>query len=83
VWPEGFFVGTHGLKAGFARFQTQMQLDVASLTIVLQRITAPALTEHEIRNALSAPDLVQLGNAATDFLLPKSARPENADAPQE
>jgi hypothetical protein len=59
------------------------QMDVSALTTVLPRITAPALTEQEIRNALSAPDLFQLGAAVADFLIPKSARAENADAPQE
>jgi hypothetical protein len=59
------------------------QMDVAALTTVLPRITAPALTEQDIRNTLVAPDLFQLGAAVADFLIPKSARAENADAPQE
>ncbi|MDR2164670.1 MAG: phage tail assembly protein [Zoogloeaceae bacterium] len=54
------------------------QMDVAALTTVLPRITDPALTEIEIRNALSAPDLFQLGAAVSAFLLPKSAQAEDA-----
>jgi hypothetical protein len=55
------------------------QLDVAALTTVLPRITVPALTEQEIRNALCAPDLFQLGTAVADFLIPKSARASMPD----
>ena len=50
------------------------QLDVVALTTVLPRITEPALTEIEIRNTLSAPDLFQIGSEVVDFLVPKSAR---------
>ena len=58
------------------------QLDVSALTTVLPRITVPALTEQEIRNALSAPDLFQLGAAVVDFLLPKSARADSDALPE-
>ena len=59
------------------------QMDVAALTTVLPRITDPALTESEIRNALSAPDLFQFGAAVADFLVPKSARAETPDVQAE
>jgi hypothetical protein len=59
------------------------QMDASALTTVLPRITTPALTEQEIRNALSAPDLFQLGTLVADFLIPKSVRAESTDAPPE
>jgi hypothetical protein len=58
------------------------QMDTLSLTTVLPRITDPALTEPEIRNSLSAPDLFQIGAEVVDFLVPKSAR-VRADAATE
>jgi hypothetical protein len=60
-----------------------VQMDAIALTMVLPRVTSPALTEQEIRSALSSPDLFQLGKVVSDFLVPQSVRAENADAPQE
>lgn len=50
-----------------------MSLDVAALCKVLPRITTPALTTQDVNN-LEPSDLVQLGTAFLDFLLPNSAR---------
>ena len=53
-----------------------MQMDVGALTVVLPRVTDPALTEHEIRTALHPADLVQLGAEVSVFLAPKSMTQE-------
>ncbi|GHE20121.1 phage tail assembly protein [Halomonas urumqiensis] len=50
-----------------------LQMDVQALTKVLPRITEPALTEPELR-AMDPADLVQLGNAVSNFLLPRRMR---------
>lgn len=52
-----------------------MQMDVLALRKVLPRITAPALTDHEI-GLLDPADLVQLGSEVAGFLLPKSLKAE-------
>jgi hypothetical protein len=50
-----------------------LQMDVAALTVVLPRVTTPALTAQDVAR-LDPADLVQLGSAVSDFLLPKAAR---------
>ncbi|WP_296250330.1 phage tail assembly protein [Pseudomonas sp. UBA4194] len=50
-----------------------LQMDVLALRKVLPRITAPALTDHEI-GQMDPADLVQMATAVTGFLLPKSAK---------
>lgn len=50
-----------------------LQLNTDALTRVLPRITAPALTEADIR-ALDPADLVQLGGAVANFLVSKRLR---------
>ena len=50
-----------------------VNLDVDALQRVLPRIASPMLTEHDIAK-LDPADLVQLGGAFADFLLPKAAR---------
>lgn len=47
-----------------------MNLDVTALHKVLPRVTTPSLTEAEAR-ALDIVDLVQLGTALNNFLVPK------------
>ena len=47
-----------------------MNLDVASLHKVLPRITTPALTEAEVKT-IDIVDLIQLGTALNNFLIPK------------
>lgn len=44
-------------------------LNVSSLEVVLPRITAPTITENEVRN-LHPADLVQLGTQVVNFLVP-------------
>lgn len=50
-----------------------LQMDVAALTLVLPRVTTPTLTAQDVAR-LDPADLVQLGTAVSDFLLPKAAR---------
>lgn len=50
-----------------------LQMDVASLHLVLPRITVPALTKVEVEQ-LDPADLVQLGTEVAGFLLPKTAQ---------
>ncbi|CAN7191507.1 phage tail assembly protein [Trinickia sp. LjRoot230] len=50
-----------------------VNLDVDALGKVLPRISSPALTEYDVRE-LDPADLVQLGVAFADFLLPNRAR---------
>ncbi|MCL2020927.1 MAG: phage tail assembly protein [Betaproteobacteria bacterium] len=71
--------GTGWLK-GIKLFDL-MQMDTTALTIVLPRITDPALTEQEIRALLHPADLVQLGAEVAGFLAPKSLTA--ADTPPE
>ncbi|MGL6554425.1 phage tail assembly protein [Aeromonas veronii] len=47
-----------------------VQLDVNALTKLLPRITTPMLTEADII-ALDPADLMQLGQEAANFLVPK------------
>ncbi|WP_413615746.1 phage tail assembly protein [Halomonas cupida] len=53
-----------------------LQMQVSALTVVLPRITEPALTESEIRE-LDPADLVQLGGTLVGFLVPKKTREAN------
>jgi hypothetical protein len=46
-----------------------LQLNVSALEVLLPRITAPAITEPEVRN-LHPADLVQLGSQVINFLVP-------------
>jgi hypothetical protein len=50
-----------------------VNLDVDALGKVLPRISTPTLTEFDVR-AMDPADLVQLGVAFADFLLPNLAR---------
>lgn len=50
-----------------------MSLDVSALCKVLPRVSSPALTPQEL-NGMDPSDLVQLGTAFLDFLLPNSVR---------
>lgn len=50
-----------------------VNLDVDALGKVLPRISTPTLTEYDVRE-LDPADLVQLGVAFADFLLPNRAR---------
>jgi hypothetical protein len=50
-----------------------LQMDVTALTVVLPRVTTPALTAQDVAR-LDPADLVQLGSVVSDFLLPKAAR---------
>jgi len=47
--------------------------DVDTLTVVLPRITLPALTTQDCK-ALSLPDLIALAGKVVGFLSPKSAQ---------
>lgn len=47
--------------------------DVDTLTVVLPRITLPALTMQDCK-ALSLPDLIALAGKVVGFLSPKSAQ---------
>nr|WP_245747101.1 phage tail assembly protein [Paraburkholderia lycopersici] len=63
-------------KAGELRGTTLnalVNLDVDALAKVLPRISSPMLTEHDIRE-MDPADLVQMGVAFADFLLPNRAR---------
>jgi len=53
-----------------------LRMDVSALHLVLPRITAPTLTQHDV-SQMDPADLMQLGTAVTNFLLPKSAREES------
>jgi hypothetical protein len=55
-----------------------MQMDASALTVVLPRLTGPALTEADIRTRLHPADLFQLGSEIAGFLLPKSLRTEES-----
>lgn len=50
-----------------------MSMDVTALCKVLPRVTSPALTVQDLTN-MDPSDLVQLGSAFLDFLLPNSVR---------
>ena len=50
-----------------------VNLDVDALGKVLPRISTPMLTEYEVRD-MDPADLVQLGVAFADFLLPNRVR---------
>ncbi|MFL9993058.1 phage tail assembly protein [Paraburkholderia sediminicola] len=63
-------------KAGELRgtsLNALVNLDVDALGKVLPRIASPMLTEFDVRD-LDPSDLVQLGVAFADFLLPNRAR---------
>ncbi|WP_413493131.1 phage tail assembly protein [Morganella psychrotolerans] len=53
------------------RLVALMDMDVTSMTEVLPRITAPALTKPEIM-AMAPGDLLNLSIEVVNFLLPKS-----------
>ncbi|MCL2876647.1 MAG: phage tail assembly protein [Betaproteobacteria bacterium] len=57
-----------------------LQADTDALTIVLQRTTTPALTEHEIRVKLDSYDLMQAANVVASFFTKKS-NDENGESP--
>lgn len=68
-------VGLRRPKAGELRganLAEPLQMDVATLTRVLPRITTPPLTEADVAN-LDPADLLQMGSAVAGFLLPKAA----------
>lgn len=52
-----------------------LQADVASLHMVLPRLTVPILTEDEIK-ALDVADLFAAGNALGDFFIKKDSEKE-------
>ncbi len=52
-----------------------LQMDVATLTRVLPRVTSPTLTEQDVAR-LDPADLLQLGTAVSGFLLPKAMKQE-------
>lgn len=52
-----------------------LSMNVMALTKVLPRLTRPALTEQDV-GRLDPADLVQLGSAVADFLVPKASKPE-------
>lgn len=52
-----------------------LQMDVDALTAVVPRISAPALTQADVR-AMDPADLVQIGGAVAGFLLQKGLKPE-------
>ncbi|MCL1074839.1 phage tail assembly protein [Shewanella dokdonensis] len=57
-----------------------LNMDVNSLTILLPRISSPMLTKDEARQ-LEPEDLLLLGGAVANFLLPKQLRePSSPDA---
>ena len=50
-----------------------LNMDVNSLTVLLPRISSPMLTKDEARQ-LEPEDLLLLGGAVANFLLPKQMR---------
>lgn len=52
-----------------------LQMGVDPLTTVLPRISQPSLTAQEVQQ-MDPADLVQVGGAVTNFLLPRSAKEE-------
>lgn len=56
-----------------------LQMSVDALTIVLPRITTPTLLKEDVRT-MDPADLVQLGAAVANFLLPKAVR-SDTDSP--
>jgi hypothetical protein len=52
-----------------------LQMGVDPLTTVLPRISQPSLTAQEVAQ-MDPADLVQVGGAVTNFLLPRSAKGE-------
>jgi hypothetical protein len=57
-----------------------LNMDVNSLTVLLPRISSPMLTKDEARQ-LEPEDLLLLGGAVANFLLPKQLRePSSPDA---
>ncbi|WP_417761711.1 phage tail assembly protein [Shewanella sp.] len=57
-----------------------LNMDVNSLTVLLPRISTPMITKDEARQ-LEPEDLLLLGGAVTNFLLPKQMRePTSAQA---
>ncbi len=57
-----------------------LNMDVNSLTVLLPRISSPMLTKDEARQ-LEPEDLLLLGGAVANFLLPRQLRePSSPDA---
>lgn len=52
-----------------------LQMDVDALTVVLPRISEPALTQADVRK-MDPADLVQLGGTVAGFLLQKGLKPD-------
>ncbi len=50
-----------------------VQMNVTATTMLLPRITSPALTAQEV-SSLDPADFTQLGMEVMDFLLPKAAK---------
>ncbi|MGO4813355.1 phage tail assembly protein [Cupriavidus sp. 2MCAB6] len=63
-----------------------MRMEVTALHAVLPRITSPTLTQQDV-SKMDPADLMQLGTAVSNFLLPKAAKaeaypPESKTPPQ-
>ena len=52
-----------------------LQMDVDALTAVVPRISAPTLTQADVR-AMDPADLVQIGGALAGFLLQRGLKPD-------
>lgn len=52
-----------------------LQMDTSALIKLVPRISNPILTEQDVAQLVPA-DLVQIGMAVSDFLLPKAVRGE-------
>lgn len=75
----------HRPKSGALRetsLRALLDMECASITRVLPRISDPKLTESEVAN-LDLPDLLKAGAAIAGFLLPKAAlETEDSNQPQ-
>ncbi|WJV52958.1 phage tail assembly protein [Prodigiosinella aquatilis] len=58
------------------RLQPLMEMDVNALTVILPRVTTPALTTAEVME-LDPADLISLSVEVVSFLLPKSVRSDS------
>ncbi|MCL1861829.1 MAG: phage tail assembly protein [Proteobacteria bacterium] len=58
-----------------------IQADTDALTAVLPRLTAPALTEAEIRVKLDPYDLMQAANVVAGFFTKKSEQAGSVESP--
>lgn len=50
-----------------------IQMDVQALSLVLPRITTPALTQHDVMQ-MDPADLMAIGTEVSGFLVPKAER---------